>query len=59
MSSILGPFTRIINETATALIDNQIPKRVADVISTSLSSGSEVVADLLKIAKDLTEEQET
>ncbi len=59
MSSILEPFNRIIHETSTALIDNEVPKKLSDVISASVNSGFEVVEDLLKIVKDVTQEQES
>lgn len=59
MNSILAPFNKIIHETSAALIDNQITKRLADMVATSVSSGFEVVEDLLKIAKDITQEEES
>lgn len=58
MNSILAPFNKIVHDTSVALIDNQITGRLADMVTTSVSSGFEVVEDLLKIAKDLTQEEE-
>lgn len=59
MNSILVPFNKIVHDTSAALIDNQIPKRLADMVSASVNSGFEVVEDLLKIAKDITQEEES
>lgn len=58
MATILGTVSQVIHDTSASLIDNQITKKVSDVITSSVTSGFEVVDDVLKIVKDLTEQQD-
>jgi hypothetical protein len=56
MATILGSVTSIIHDTSAALIDQQITKKVSDLVTTSVTSAFAIVEDLLGIVKDLTEE---
>jgi len=56
MSTLLDPFIRIINKASDQVIDNEIPKKAADVITAFVNSGFEVVEDVVKIARDVTAE---
>ncbi len=58
MASILSPFKKIINATATEIIDSQLPTKVADVLNTLVISVFEVVDDGLVKIQDLTKSEE-
>ncbi len=54
MSYIWRSFKKIINDTTTQIIDSQLPKKTADVVSAFVTSVSEVVDDGLVWLKDVT-----
>jgi hypothetical protein len=58
MANIFKSINRIVNRSSVALIDNQIPKKLSDVIAGSVTSTFEVVEDMLKVVKDVTEEED-
>jgi hypothetical protein len=53
-ANILGSFNKIINETATAIIDSNIASKISDVLNTLVNSTFEAVEDTLKKVQDLT-----
>jgi hypothetical protein len=53
--SLLGPLNKVINDTATQIVDNEIPTKVSQVLTTLVSSSFGVVDDLLKQVQDLTQ----
>ncbi len=55
--SLLGPFNKIINETAAQMVDSEIPKKFSEVITAFISSSSTVAEDLLKKVRDVTREE--
>ena len=54
--SLLGPFNKIINDTATQIVDSDLPGKVSQVLTTLVSSSFGAVDDLLKQVQDLTQE---
>jgi hypothetical protein len=54
MATILGPVGQLLHDGAAALIDNQIPKKVSDSVSSFMTSGFGIVNDVLVIVRDLT-----
>lgn len=54
--SILGPLNKVINETTNEVLTNDIPKKVAGVLSTFVDSMFDVVEDGLKKIADATKE---
>ncbi|HSB73516.1 MAG TPA: hypothetical protein VLT62_29675 [Candidatus Methylomirabilis sp.] len=54
---VLGSVKRLVHETATALIDNQIPQKMSDLATSTVKSGFDIVGDVLEIVRDLTKEQ--
>lgn len=55
MATILGPVGQVVHDAAAALIDNQIPKKLADSVSGFAASGFGIVNDVLTIVRDLTD----
>ncbi len=55
--SLLGPFNKIINQTAAQIVDSELPKKVSDVLTTVVSSSATVAEDLLKKVRDVTREE--
>jgi hypothetical protein len=55
--SLLGPLNKVINDTTTQIVDNEIPTKVSQVVTTLVSSSFGVVDDLLKQVQDLTKEE--
>ncbi len=58
MSAILGSVRQIVHDTANALIDNQIPKKMSDLVTGAVKSGFDIVQDVLTIVKDVSEQAE-
>ncbi|MGE3152114.1 MAG: hypothetical protein AB7G48_10950 [Nitrospiraceae bacterium] len=56
MATVLGQVTKLINQTSTQILDNQIPKQFADLITSFVNGGFQIVEDALKITKELTKE---
>jgi hypothetical protein len=54
MATILGPVGQLVHDSASALIDNQIPKKVSDSVTGFVASGFGIVNDVLGIVRDLT-----
>ncbi len=54
--SLFGSIKKLINQTSTEVINHQIPKKVSDLITTTISSGFQVVDDVLDITKKITQE---
>jgi hypothetical protein len=55
--SLLGPFNKIINDTATQIVDTELPRKVSQVLTTVITSSFRAVDDLLKKVQDLTKEE--
>ncbi len=56
MASILGSVGQVVHDASTALIDNQITKKVSDLVTSSVKSSFDIVEDILKIVQDLTKQ---
>ena len=54
MTTLMESVNKLINQTSTQILDNQIPQKLADMVNTIVSSGFQVVEDALKITQDLT-----
>lgn len=54
MASILDPVTNAVHDTAKALLDNQIPTKLAGFVNDTVTSGFGIVGDVLQIVVDLT-----
>jgi hypothetical protein len=54
---MLGPLNKIINETTTQIIDNDLSHKVSSVVTTLVSSSFNAVNDILKKVQDLTKEE--
>jgi hypothetical protein len=59
MASILDSVGKLVHGTTTALLDNKVPDRLSDVITTAVKSGFDVIRDSLKVIQDLTKPAET
>jgi hypothetical protein len=55
--SMLGPLNKIINDTTTQIIDNDLSHKVSNVFTTLVSSSFNALDDLLKKVQDLTKEE--
>lgn len=55
--SLLGPLNKVINDTTTQIMDNEIPTKVSQVVTTLVTSSFGVVDDVLKQIQDLTKEE--
>jgi hypothetical protein len=58
MSDLIGSVRRAVHDTSVALIDNDIPTKMSDLVTATVKSGFDIVENLLTIVKDLTEESE-
>jgi|KBSMisStandDraft_5_1062788.scaffolds.fasta_scaffold1747232_1 hypothetical protein len=56
MANILDSVRRAVHDTSAALIDNDIPTKMSDLVSATVKSGFDIVGNLLTIVKDLTED---
>jgi hypothetical protein len=54
MASIFSPVGTLIHDTAAALIDKQIPDKLASTINGFVTSGFQVVSDVLGVVRDVT-----
>jgi len=54
MATILDAIGKLVHGTATSLIDNQVPDKLADAINTAIKSGFDAIRDSLKVVQDLT-----
>lgn len=57
MGGMLDPFRKILNETAQAIIDNELPEKMSDVINRFVTSVFDVVDDAVEGIRDKTEEK--
>jgi hypothetical protein len=58
MATILDSVRRAVHDTSAALIDNDVPAKISDLVTSSVNSGFAIVRDLLTIVRDLTEDSE-
>jgi hypothetical protein len=58
MAELLTTLRRAVHDTSVALIDNQIPGKLSDLLTATLKSGFDIVENVLTIVKDLTEDEE-
>ena len=54
MTTLMESVTKLVNQTSTQILDNQIPQKLADMVNTVVNSGFQVVEDALKITQELT-----
>jgi hypothetical protein len=59
MASIFGQVTKLVNQASSQILENQIPKQLADMETAFVNSGFKVVEDVLKITKELTKESQS
>ena len=57
MDSLFTSLRNLVHDVSTALLDNAVPKKVSDMVTASVTSGFDVVEDLLTIVKDITQEE--
>jgi hypothetical protein len=55
MATLFESYKGLIHDTASALIDQEIPKQVSDVVTSFVSSSFAIMGDALKIVQKLTE----
>lgn len=53
MPGVLGSVGRLIHDTSTALVDNQIPTKIGQVFTGFIASGVAVTEDVLKVVADV------
>jgi hypothetical protein len=58
MSDLIGSIRRAVHDTSVALIDNEIPTKISDLVTATVKSGFDIVDSLLTIVKDLTDDAE-
>ncbi len=58
MSNIFVSVRRAVHDTSVALIDNEIPTKMSDLLTATVKSGFDIVGNLLTIVKDLTKDSE-
>jgi hypothetical protein len=58
MSDLIGSVRRAVHDTSAALIDNEIPTKISDLVTATVKSGFDIVDSLLTIVKDLTDDPE-
>ena len=54
MATPLDPITKAVHDATAALLDQQIPDKLASTMNSFVTSGFGVVGDVLKIVRDLT-----
>lgn len=54
MATIFGSIETLIHDTADALVQSQITKKMSDMYSGFISAGFEVVDESLKVVRDVT-----
>lgn len=54
MTTLMESVNKLVNQTSTQILDNQIPQKLADMVNTVVNSGFQVVEDALKITQELT-----
>jgi hypothetical protein len=54
VATIFGSIETLIHDTAQALIDNQIPTKMANMSTSYLIAGFGIVDDTLKVLRDIT-----
>jgi hypothetical protein len=54
MATILDSIGTFIHDAAQALIDNQIPTKMANMSTSYLNAGFGIVEDSLKVLRDIT-----
>ena len=52
--SLLGPLNKVINDTTTQIVDQQIMGKASEVVTSAVSIGFDAVDGLLKQVQDLT-----
>ncbi|NLI83729.1 MAG: hypothetical protein GX443_18905 [Deltaproteobacteria bacterium] len=56
-SVILGSLNRIVHETAKAITDNEIPDKLANVVTSVATTCFGVIKDMLIKIQDLTKQE--
>jgi hypothetical protein len=54
MATIFGSIETLIHDTADALVQSQITKKMSDMYSGFISAGFDVVDESLKVVRDVT-----
>ncbi len=56
--TIFNSVNKMINVTTTQIIDSQIHKKSAEIVSVFINSGSDAIEDVLERIKKITQEEE-
>ena len=59
MATLLDSVNKIVYQTSTQILENQIPQKLSDMVTTVVTTGFQVVEDVLKITQDLTKASDT
>lgn len=57
--TLLESVNKIVYQTSTQILDNHIPQKLSDMVTTVVTTGFQVVEDVLKITQDLTKAKDT
>jgi hypothetical protein len=58
MASLTSSIGRIIHGTANSILENDVPGKIAEAITTTVKSGISVVEDAVKVVRDLTKPED-
>jgi hypothetical protein len=54
MATISGRLGQLVHDTADGLLKNNVPQKLAETTNTLVTSGFDIVADVLEIVRDVT-----
>jgi len=54
MASILDPISNVVHDTASTLLNQQVPAKLAGAVNGFISAGFDVVTQVLTVVRDLT-----
>jgi hypothetical protein len=57
MAGVIETFKKVVNQTTTEIIDNELPTRIAKVVNTFVTSVFGAVDQVLGSIQDMTKEQ--
>lgn len=58
MATILGPARKLVHDATAALLENDIPGKLASSVNGFVTSGFGIVGDVLGIVRDITRPDE-
>lgn len=54
MATILDPFSNVVHDTAAALLNQQVPTKLAGAVNGFVSAGFDTLTKVLTVVRDLT-----